>query len=111
MLAVLKGREYLLETSNTKNDSADLFQIKFCHKNEIGQFVHGVTSEEVLKMMVERYKYLVDKDGSTENIRALLHLQQAYQAITDRNYNRIKKKNRNDQPRNGIPVQTPGSKG
>lgn len=110
MQAVLKGREYLLETSNTKHDETDLFKVLFCHKDTAGRFIHGVTSEEILKMMVDRYKYLVEKDGSTENIRALLHLQQAYQAITDRNYSRIKKKNRNDLSGNGLSVQAPVTK-
>lgn len=111
MVEAKKGKEYLLDTSQTKHDSSVLFRVVFCHKDDGGHFIHGVTSEEILKMMIARYVALVEKDSSTENVRALLHLRQAYQAISDRNFSKVKRKARNDSSGNDISVQAAGSKG
>jgi len=95
------GIEYLLDTSHKPTPEG--FHVTFCHKDVEGRFVNGITSEEVMKMMVNRYQHLVNKDPSTENIQALLFMKRAYEAITSRNYNKIK--NRNEHSGNGVSVQ------
>lgn len=95
------GVEYTLDTSD-KPDPKE-FHVKFCHKSGDGSFVNGITSEEVMKMMINRYQHLVHKDPSTENIQALLFLKRAYEAINSRNFTKIK--NRNGYQGNGVSVQ------
>jgi hypothetical protein len=99
-----KGVEYLLDTSD-KTGNTPKVHLKFCSKNEYDQFEHGVTSEEVLRAMVDRYTCLVEKDDSIENIRTLMFLKQAYEEMTRRNYNKLKTRSRNDSSGNGPTVQ------
>lgn len=97
-----KGTEYLLDTSDRA--AKGTLHVKFCHKDNMGIFKHGTTSEAVLQMMINRYQFLIEKDDSTENIQVLLFLRQALQAVQNRNINKIRRKN--ESTRDGVPVQT-----
>lgn len=94
------GIEYLLDTSDRANKA--VHHILFCHKNENGKFIHGVTTEVVLKMLIDRQRKLMSKDDCTENTQALLFLQQALQAIKRRNFAKMKR--RDEYKGNGLPV-------
>lgn len=108
MQVLVPGIEYLLDTSD-KDPNAKPHHLKFCHKDSEGKFVHGLTTEEILKMLIHRYGKLVEKDASTDNIQTLLHLKRAHEAATNRNYNKLKRqRSAHDSTGNGIPVQAPG---
>lgn len=96
-----KGTEFLIDTSDRAGKGTH--HIKFCHKDSMGVFQHGVTSEGVLQMMISRYQSLVEKDDSPENIRVLLFLRQALDSVQSRNMNKLKR--RNESTGNGLPVQ------
>jgi len=96
-----KGTEYLVDTSDRA--AKGTLHIRFCHKDSMGIFQHGVTSEGILQMMISRYQSLVEKDDSPENIRVLLFLRQALDSVQNRNYNKMKK--RNESTGNGLSVQ------
>ena len=52
-------------------------------------------------MLISRQQYLVDKDNSSENIKALLFMKQSLEAINSRKEN--KKILKDDYKRNGTP--------
>lgn len=99
-----KGTEYLVDTSDRA--AKGTLHIRFCHKDSMGVFQHGVTSEGIIQMLINRYQALVEKDDSPENIRTLLFLRQALDSVQSRNINKLRK--RNESSGNGIPVQTGG---
>ena len=98
---VEKGISFLVFTSNwLKRES---IPIVFCHKDRNGDFQNGLTSEGILLVLISRHQHLVNKDSSTENVKALLFLQQAYEAIKNRRaYKRLAK---DEYKRNGLSVQ------
>lgn len=102
-----KGTEYLVDTSDRA--AKKTIHIVFCHKDNFGIFQHGVTSEGILQMMISRYQHLIEKDDSTENIRALLFLRQALEAVQNRNFNKLKR--RNDSSGDGLSVSSGGESG
>jgi hypothetical protein len=97
------GIEYLLDTSD--KPAKGVLHVVFCHKDN-GVFKHGITSEVILKMLIDRQKHLFDKDPSTDNSRALLFLTQALQSINNRNY--LKMKRRDDYKATNISVPPAG---
>jgi hypothetical protein len=109
MQVLIPGVEYLLDTSD-KPDPKN-FHFTFCHKNGEGKFVNGNTSEEVMKMMINRYQFLVQKDSSTENIQTLLFLKRAYESMSSRNFNKIKNRQNNGHQSNGVSVPAASSEG
>jgi hypothetical protein len=106
MQVLLTGIEYLLDTSD-RSAQAKKTHVKFCHKDVEGRFVDGNMNEEIIKMMVDRYVYLVNKDSSTSNIRCLQFLRQALDCCTQRNTDKMKRKNHGGTG-NGLPLQTGG---
>lgn len=109
MQILSRGTEYLLFGSD-REESGKPVHIQFCHKNSMGQFVNGMTSEEMMQMMIDRQQHLVEKDTCTENIQTLLYLKQAADCMNQRNLNKMKKK-KNESTGNGVSVQAKGPTG
>lgn len=55
-------------------------EIIFSHRED-GKYVDGVTSEQILEVMLERQRYFtIDKEKDTkENLSLLIHIKQALQ--------------------------------
>jgi len=101
---VERGIKFIVFTSN--RIEKEPIHIDFCHKDKDGKFQNGITSEGLLLVLISRHKHLVYKDNCTENIRTLLFLQQAYEAIKSRKDN--KRQLKDDYKKNDIPVSSGG---
>lgn len=110
MQILKRGTEYLLGGSDRVGAEKPLY-LKFCHKNAEGAFVNGMTSEEVMEMMIDRQQFLIEKDSSAENIQALLNLRKALDCMKARNSNKMHKKKISDSARNGISLQAKSATG
>jgi hypothetical protein len=70
-------------------DSAgNQLDIVFCHKDKDGAFVHGITTEDLMDVLVSRARHFtIDKGRDTqENLNELTHLKQAQQWGRQRNH-------------------------
>src|SRR4051812_24735115 len=94
-----KGVEFLIDTSNRA--AQETMHVKFCHKDDMGYFQNGITSEGLMQVLISRYQYLVEKDSSIENKRVLLFLNQAYDSIKTRKA--LKQLMKDEYKRNGLP--------
>jgi hypothetical protein len=90
---VKAGVCFKLKTSNRVRD--EHIDLQFCHKDHNGTFQNGITSEGMIQALLSRHEYLVAKDSSTENVRVLLFLRQAYDALKERKNNKRLSKNDN----------------
>lgn len=101
-----KGVEFLIDTSDRLIKKP--VHIVFCHKDVEGKFQNGVTSEDLLDMLISRHSMLADKDPSHENINTLLHLRQARDWMRTRNQLKMQKRKTNDHQGNGLSVPAGG---
>jgi hypothetical protein len=99
MITVESGVKYKLE----KTDGSTI-DLNFCHK-ENGIFQHGITNEEVVKLLRDRFEQLLLKEDSTENHRCLIHIMQIQMHLRSRSDYKLKKHGSNGDRGNGIPVQ------
>lgn len=110
MQVVSRGKEYLL-TGSDREQSNDPVRIIFCHKTDQGVFINGMTSEEIMQMLIDRQQHFLDKDASSENIQTLLYLKKALDCMTNRNKGKMNSKRTNgDSARNGISVPAKSAK-
>jgi hypothetical protein len=118
MIVLDKGNKYKSEGS--QGFSLDM---TFTHRDSKGNFVKGLTNEDVLLILIDRlaHQNKVSRDGDTFN--AVLHLQQAKQFLDLRNDKKLKSrhltslsktatevakndsKNETDNTGDGLPVQ------
>lgn len=98
MQLVKKGIHFIAEGSN-----AFVMDIMFCHKNDDGKFVDGLTNEEMVDVMIARFQHLVEKFNSTENINCLHLARKMKVELQERNKLKIKRKS-DDNSRNSVPV-------
>lgn len=105
MQVLRPGIEYLVDTSD-RTPAAKPVHIMFCHKDIEERFIDGHMHEELLKMLVDRFVYLVNKKSSLSNIRTLQYLRAAYESCQQRNSDKLKR--RDGGSGNGLPVQTGG---
>ena len=104
MMQVIKpGTQYDIDTSN-----GAYVRITFCHKDEAGQFVHGITNEDLLTVLVDRMLHLVNRNDCQDNIQALLFIKQARQCLVNRNNKKILKRKHDDISANGSEVSANG---
>lgn len=88
MIAVKDGVEYQLKTVNENH-----LRVVFFHKDN-ENFVDGVTMEEVVKMLIDRQRTFLKKSDTTENLNILSHLQQVLYWANQRNYRKVRSKNK-----------------
>lgn len=110
MQVLINGKEYLLDGSDRLGIEKPV-HIKFCQKDGDGKFVNGMTSEEILQMLIHRQQHMVNKDGSAENVETLLHLKQAHDCMLNRNRVKLVKNRLGDSKRNDISVQAKSAEG
>lgn len=89
MLVVKEGVEYQLQTVNE-----EFLHLKFFHKDG-DKFVDGVTMEEVIKTLIDRQRGFLKKSDTAENLNILAHLQQVLYWANQRNFRKVKSKNKN----------------
>jgi hypothetical protein len=89
MLVIKEGVEYQLQTVNE-----NYIHLKFFHKEGEG-FVDGVTMEEIVKTLIDRQRIFLKKSDSAENLNILAHLQQVLYWANQRNFRKVKSKNKN----------------
>lgn len=63
-----KGYNYELEVQEGLNVYEFPNYITFVHKNSDGQLVSGITSEELLKVLIDRHEKLSKVSNEKENI-------------------------------------------
>ena len=71
MNVVEPGKIYTVFTAEGKP-----VEIVFCH-NRDGAFQDGITSEELIKVLVDRHRGFMEIADSTENLNVFTHLKQA----------------------------------
>jgi gamma-glutamyl-gamma-aminobutyrate hydrolase PuuD len=101
MEIIKKGIHYIATGSNNHST-----EIKFCHKDENGNFVDGITNEEFVNILINRLQHLTDLKDSVENIECLLFARQLKSHLLERYKNKQKKKY--DNSRDGVSLQTTG---
>lgn len=88
MVVVKEGVEYQLKTVNE-----NFIHLPFFHKD--GEtFKDGVTMEEVVKVLIDRQRVFLKKSDTSENLNILSHLQQVLYWANQRNYRKVKSKNK-----------------
>lgn len=87
MEVVAPGTRYKVRTANGQD-----VELVFCHTSE-GGFIDGITSEELLKVLVHRHRGFAMKVETTENINVWTHLQQAQTWLSQRTIVKFRRKN------------------
>ncbi len=88
MIVIKEGVEYQLKTVNES-----FIHLPFFHKDK-GEFVDGITLEEVLKVLIDRQRVFLKKSDTSENLNILSHLQQVLYWANQRNFKKIKSRNK-----------------
>lgn len=84
MRVIEDGQRYEAQTAN----GVGVFDVIFC-KSENGEFVDGLTNEELVEILIHRMEFLVKKKPSQENINTLTHLRQSKSWMHVRNFNKL----------------------
>jgi hypothetical protein len=94
MEIVQKAKEYQLQTIDKK-----WVRIIFYHKDSSGNFVDGLTTEEVLGMLIDRQANFVKSTiNDDDNMNALTHMKQALMFLNHRSDRKLEfKKTKNKQ--------------
>lgn len=100
MKVIEEGQRYEAHTAN----GVPVFDIIFC-KLENGEFVDGITNEELVEILIDRMVFLVKKKPSQENINTLTHLRQVKQWMNVRNFKKLNNNRNNDSRGNGLHFQ------
>jgi hypothetical protein len=87
MEIVEAGTRYRIKSANGED-----VDIIFCHSKD-GAFVDGITSEELLKVLLNRHRFFALKVESVENINVWTHLDQAAHWLARRTSVKFKRKN------------------
>lgn len=103
MRVIIPGEKYAISTAQ----GVEVLDLIFC-KSENGEFVDGLTNEEILHVLIHRMECMVKDKPSQENMNILTHLNQAKGWLTIRNNNKLKNRKQNDNRRPGIHFQAEG---
>jgi len=102
MNVITPGHEYVLDVESTR-DSSDFhtgITLQFLHcepgtendtRPKRGKFsvvTPGTTNEEVLRVLIDRMAFLEEKLSCSQNIDAILHLEEALQCLESRTKDR-----------------------
>ena len=84
-------------------------EILFCHKDENGKFVEGLTNEGLMDVLIHRFNHLVSKNDLPSNMQILVFLKQARMQMSQRNKEKLNyRRAHNDSSRAGLSVQASG---
>jgi glycine cleavage system pyridoxal-binding protein P len=86
MKVIEPGKVYEVTTAKGETNT-----LTFCHTKD-GVFVDGITSEELLKVLINRHEGFMYKVETTENINVFTHLKQAFVWLGTRNINKLNRK-------------------
>lgn len=101
MDTIKEGVHYALTTTDGKK-----VQIIFCHRDDSSQFIDGITSEDLIKVLVDRYRVFSNKVDTPENINTFLHMRQALHFAQLRKKKKLERKaSENGHSGNHISVQ------
>lgn len=104
MQVIKAGVHYV--AAGTNNYTQDIL---FCHKDENGKFVEGLTNEGLMDVLIHRFNHLVSKNDLPCNMQILVFLKQARMQMNQRNKEKLNyRRIHNDSSRTGIPVQASG---
>jgi carboxypeptidase C (cathepsin A) len=75
-----------------KDSAGASVDLTFFHKSKEGNYIDGITSEDLLEVLVSRVRHFTVDQGkdSEENLKSLIHLKQALQWMRQRNYKKLK---------------------
>lgn len=90
MNVIEPGHSYRVFT--VKGEPVDLV---FCH-NKDGEFQDGLTSEEIIKVLVDRHKGFIEKADTTENLNVYTFLKQAQTWMSARRIKKYQRKRKFD---------------
>lgn len=91
MEIVSQAKEYQLQTVKKK-----WVRIVFYHKDNAGEFVDGLTTEEILGMLIDRQaNFVKSTTNDDENLNALTHLKQAMMFLKTRSDKKLEFKKNN----------------
>jgi molybdopterin-guanine dinucleotide biosynthesis protein len=93
MNIIEQGKKYQVFTTEGKS-----LELVFCHMNGDKVFVDGISSEELLKVLIDRHAGHARSVQTSENINIETHLRQALVWINVRSQNKLQRKRRK-QPR------------
>lgn len=71
MIVHKKGVHYSLVTTDNKE-----VELIFCHKDKDKKFINGITDEELVRVLVDRYEHHLYRDESHTNINVMTLLKQ-----------------------------------
>lgn len=100
MKVIIPGERYGISTAQ----GVEVLELIFC-KSENGEFIDGLTNEEILQVLIHRMECMVKDKPSQENMNILTHLNQSKGWMNVRNLKKLQNR-KNDNRRAGIPVQT-----
>ena len=85
-------------------------EIIFCHKDQNGKFVDGITNEELVKILHNRLIFLSEKQASKINFDCLEKIRELNVLFNIRHQEKLKNRKNNVSSRNDLSVQTPNGK-
>ena len=87
MEVIKPGVHYTVTTTDGKQ-----INLVFCHRDENKTFIDGVTSEDILGVLLDRYRHFSGTVDSPENINTFLHLRQALHFLQLRKKKKMERK-------------------
>lgn len=94
------GQIYTLQTAS----GMDVIDIHFCRRTD-NVFVDGITNEELINIIEDRFKNLVKGSPTSENMKTLGGLQEAKHWINIRNRNKLKRQRSHDHTGDAIQLR------
>lgn len=79
MIVVKPGTIYILETYSRDKDGQ---KISFTTKSDSGEYIDGITNEEVVSVLLDRFLYLNSKQPNTIN-ETLISLAKSMRRLLD----------------------------
>lgn len=79
MICHRKGQIYSLVTTDNKE-----IPLQFCHRNSEKKFVDGVTDEELVDVLMDRYDHHLFRDDSEQNMKVITFLREIKRLLIQR---------------------------
>jgi hypothetical protein len=81
------GKVYTVRTVG-----GQLINVVFYHKDEFsGEMVDGITSEELVEVLLHRHRGFMEKVHTTENLNTYTMIMQVREALKQRRRNKVKR--------------------
>jgi hypothetical protein len=88
---IAPGKQY--EVTDTRGET---FILTFRHKNDDQEYIHGISSEDLLDILISRHNYFVFElqRDSAASMQTLVHLKQAKGFMIARRRDKLDRKHR-----------------